>query len=357
MKKLKRISALICMVLALSVMMSATALAWGYDDRNNRYNPVDSNLSNKTKVGFYIQVNGDQMDVNGNVASRGKDFFTGMVAEAQLENKLAKNYTVVLGEKDDDLKIANLLKSMPNEDSVLKKVVKEYEKTDAAIYSSNGKLIPWSKLTTDYYRIRWYVLKCEDDFWHVDGVIVDLETNKEITIVVPDKEAERAACVEYDVKSGKFTPGFMNVMANRPHSYWKGSNDELIIDGFNDVWYTVLNEDTFKANNAVIPSELVEAATAIESLASARLSELGKSLQKQYGRIDSQAYKQEYVDRTGAGKTLYVTPFITKALSSKYGVKTNKYVWLAMGDSNGNINKVYVMDRKLAEVDNLFDEE
>ena len=44
-------------------------------------------------------------------------------------------------------------------------------------------------------------------------------------------------------------------------------------------------------------------------------------------------------------------------LSSKYGVNTDKYVWLAMGDSNGNISKVYVMDRSMANVDNLFDEE
>lgn len=61
-------------------------------------------------------------------------------------------------------------------------------------------------MTTDYYKIQWYVLKCEDDFWHVDGVIIDLETDKEISIVVPEESAKRAACVEYDVASGTFTP-------------------------------------------------------------------------------------------------------------------------------------------------------
>ena len=92
-------------------------------------------------------------------------------------------------------------------------------------------------------------------------------------------------------------------------------------------------------------------------LAGARLSELDSKLQKQYGRIDSQAYKDEYIERTGSGKTLYVTPFISEMLSSKYGVDTNKYIWLAMGDSQGNIEKVYVMDRELADVENLFDGE
>ena len=44
-------------------------------------------------------------------------------------------------------------------------------------------------------------------------------------------------------------------------------------------------------------------------------------------------------------------------LSSKYGVDTDKYIWLAMGDSQGNIEKVYVMDRESADVENLFDGE
>ena len=149
----------------------------------------------------------------------------------------------------------------------------------------------------------------------------------------------------------------MGVKANRPHSYWSGDNDTAIIDGFHDVWYTVLDEATFETNTAVIPSDLINAASAVAQLAGARLTELDSKLQKQYGRIDSQAYKDEYIERTGSGTTLYVTPFISEMLSSKYGVDTNKYIWLAMGDSQGNIEKVYVMDRELADVENLFDGE
>lgn len=352
MKKMKFASALLCIVLAMSMLVPFAAFAandhWG----------SNGNLSKTTKVGFYIQINGEQMDVNGNVSARDKKFFTNILAETTLKENLNASYNLTLDKDTDQSELTDRLSSVPDQDKVFEKVASQYKKTDASIYSSNGKLIPWSKLTTDYYKIRWYVLKYEqNEFWHVDGVIVDLDTDEKISIVVPDKEAERAACVEYDVKSGKFTPGFMNVMANRPHSYWDGSNEELVVDGFHDVWYTVLDEKSFKANAATVPSNLIEAAVAIEKLAGARLSELDKNLQRQYGRIDSQAYKQEYVDRTGAGKTLYVTPFITKMLSSKYGVNTDKYVWLAMGDSNGNISKVYVMDRSMANVDNLFDEE
>ena len=131
----------------------------------------------------------------------------------------------------------------------------------------------------------------------------------------------------------------------------------MIIDGFHDVWYTVLDEDTFSANNDVIPAQLIDAANAICTLAGARLSELPATLQRNFGRIDSQAYKQEYVERTGSGTTLYVTPFITELLAQKYNVDTDQYIWLAMGDSKGNISKVYVMDRAAANVDNLFDGE
>lgn len=126
----------------------------------------------------------------------------------------------------------------------------------------------------------------------------------------------------------------MSVKPNRPHSYADGDNDTLIVEGFEDVWYTVLDENTFKASSYVVPQELMDAATAVSKLADARLSELDEKLQRQYGRIDSQAYKQEYVSRKG-GKTLYVTPFITEKLSARHGVDNDDYIWLAMGDGHG----------------------
>lgn len=85
--------------------------------------------------------------------------------------------------------------------------MKQYKNKDAYICSSNGKVIPWSKLTSDSYKVQWYVLKYEtDEMWHVDGVIIERETDKEISIVVPSEDAKRAACVEYDAVKGTFTP-------------------------------------------------------------------------------------------------------------------------------------------------------
>ncbi len=351
----KKITALTLFIMIMTSLLSINAFAWGgYHDWDNDW---DNNKGNNRvkNVNFYIQLNGEQMDSYGNISGHDSSFFTGKIGETTLKKNPNRNMAIGNGVTEKD--ILSYLNSTPNSNDAFKKVVSEYSDRDAYIRSSNGNVIPWSKLTTAYYKIQWYVLKLESEAWHVDGVIIDLETDKEISIVVPEESAERASCVEYDVQSGTFTPGVMQVKANRPHSYWKGDNDTLVIDGFNDVWYTVLNEDSFTANNYVIPSNLINAATAIETLAGARLSELPQKLQRQYGRIDSQAYKSEYIERTGAGTTLYVTPFISELLSDKYDVDTDEYIWLAMGDSDGNILKVYVMDRDTANVDNLFDEE
>lgn len=362
MKNLKKISIFMIVVLAITAIMSTAVFAdesrgvsatgnswdWIYGD----YDPWSTN-----KVGFFIQINGEQMDADGNITGRDKEFFTDIIAETTLKQDLASTFQITWPVGTDNSGLSDYVKALPEASAVFEKVVKTYEALDAYIRSTDGKIVPWSRMNSKYYRLHWYVLKKENDFWHVDGVIIDRLTDKEIQIVVPDENAQRAACVEFDVQSGNYRPGFMEIMPNRPHSYWSGDNDTVIIDGFHDVWYTVLNEATFEQNDAVIPSELINAASAVARLAGARLSELDSNLQRQYGRIDSQAYKEEYIDRTGSGNTLYVTPFITEMLSSKCGVDTNDYIWLAMGDARGNIDKVYVMDRNMADIKNLFDGE
>lgn len=353
-KMIKLLCAVLAAVTALSGISAMAADNYGYG-YGYSYGGR-GNQSTRTNVSFFIQINGDQLDSNGNVSGRDKSFFTDVIATSTLKTQLSSNYSVVIGNGVTQEDVLYNVKTVPDDNDVFEKVVKQYKEKDAYLRSSNGKIIPWSKLTEDYYKVQWYVLKSESDGWHVDGVIIERETDKEISIVVPEESAERATCVEYDVRTGLFTPGMMNIKANRPHSQWRGDNDTLIMDGFEDVWYTVLDEETFEANSYVIPQELMDAATAVSKLANARLSELNPTLQKQYGRIDSQAYKQEYITRNGK-TTLYVTPFISERLTSRYGVNNDKYIWLAMGDSQGNVQKVYVMDRNAADIDNMFDEE
>lgn len=384
MKKLKKISILMSAIMTASVIMSTAAfttsgIAYAASETTGVESAIETETADNTEdaadatadteaietasdysvstVSFFIQVKGKEMDTAGNVSSQDKSYFTGSVGTTTLvENKptsFNKTWTVAEGNAD----ILDYVKALPNDTTAFQAVVDKYAGTDAYICSSDGKVVPWSKMNSKYYRLHWYVLKAENDGWHVDGVVVDRATDKEIEIIVPDADAKKAACVEYDVKAGTFTPGFMPTKANRPHSYWDGTNDDKIIDGFDDIWYTVLDEDVFEASNAVIPSELIDAAQAIAEVSEARLTELDKKLQKEYGRIDSQAYKQEYIERTGSGKTLYVTPFITEMLANKYGVDKDQYIWLAMGDSHGSIEKVYVMDRDMANIDNMFDNE
>lgn len=353
MKNLFRI--LIISMLAVFAMGSAALAAnngWGgWDGGNNRPGHTEN------KVAFYIQINGEQLDSAGNISAHDKSFYTEAIYTSTLSRRLSSNFSIAIGRGVTEADILKYISNVPSESYAFSSVVKQYKDQDAYICSSNGKVIPWSKLTSDSYKVQWYVLKYEtDDMWHVDGVIIERETDKEISIVVPSEDAKRAACVEYDAVKGTFTPGVMSVKPNRPHSYTDGDNDTLIVEGFEDVWYTVLDENTFKANSYVVPQELMDAATAVSKLADARLSELDEKLQRQYGRIDSQAYKQEYISRKG-GKTLYVTPFITEKLSARHSVDNDDYIWLAMGDGHGNILKVYVMDREAANIDNMFDDE
>ena len=363
MKKLRKISIFMCVVMAVTAIMSTPAFAArGSSHSQNGWNwdNYDSSWGSKadlSKVAFYIQLNGELMDSDGNITRRDVKDFTDSVGETTVAQTLNSSFQKTWSIEEGNSDITDYVTELPDEDDAFEVVVEKYDGTDAYIRSSDGKVVPWTRMNSKYYYLHWYVLKAEDDFWHVDGVIVDRATNEEIQIVVPDKDAERAACVEYDVKAGTFTPGFMEVKANRPHAYWEGDNNNKVMDGYNDVWYTVLDEETFESNNAVIPSDLINAAQAVAQLAGARLTELDTRLQKEYGRIDSQAYKQEYIERTGSGKTLYVTPFITEMLSEKYGVDRDEYVWLAMGDSHGSIEKVYVMDRDMAGIDNMFDNE
>lgn len=343
------------LIIAMIAVLISCVPAFAANDglNNDQYN---GHAQSNASVSFFIQIDGEQLDSNGNVSARDKKFFTGSVGKTTLKSQLSQNFSIAVGNGVSESDILAYLSSTPDETTVFEDVVNQYKSKDAYIRSSNGKIIPWSRLTEDNYKIQWYVLKKEGDGWHVDGVIIDKETDKEISIVVPEEKAERTTCVEYDAQTGTFIPGVMSIKPNRPHSVWDGDNHTWIMDGFEDVWYTVLDEDTFEENSYVIPQDLIDAASAVYKLAGARLAELEPSLQSQYGRIDSQAYKQEYIARNGL-RTLYITPFISERLLSKYGVDNDKYIWLAMGDTQGNIQKVYVMDRDAAGIDNMFDEE
>ena len=81
------------------------------------------------------------------------------------------------------------VETKPDDAEILAKIKDAYN--GGYILASNGKAVKWDKFTTDNYEMRWYVLKCEeglwmvDDVWHVDGVVVEKDTQKPIEIVDP----------------------------------------------------------------------------------------------------------------------------------------------------------------------------
>ncbi len=172
------------MVMLMSSFAALNVSAADYDDL----------MSYVVNVDFYIQRRGAQMDENGQVTSRPSSLFTEKVFNSTLGDFQTVGTEIVYdGENvtSDDV-IANVYPK-PSDEAVFAEVSKQYGGT-GNLYSSNGELIDWADFTTDRYEMRWYVMKLEDvnsslpefsGVWHVDGVIVDKETDEPIEIVTP----------------------------------------------------------------------------------------------------------------------------------------------------------------------------
>lgn len=165
MKKL--FSAFLCLVMLCS--STAFAVAAG-------------GTTNVVKTEFYIQRFGIQMDKDGTVTSQAKSYFTPCVYTDKLTTKRrSTDYTIVY--QKDKVSSDDVIKEVVNkpDDTKIFDIVKSTYENKGYILSSNGKVVDWSKFNTDNYEIRWYVLKLED-IWHIDGVIVEIETQKPVQI-------------------------------------------------------------------------------------------------------------------------------------------------------------------------------
>lgn len=144
-----------------------------------------------TATQFFVQRYGVHMDEEGNVTSQNTSHFTDSVFDSNLtEGPRSSDYHVVYKKgvvSSDD--VISEVETKPDDAEILAKIKDSYN--GGYILASNGKAVKWDKFTTDNYEMRWYVLKCEeglwmvDDVWHVDGVIVEKDTQKPIEIVDP----------------------------------------------------------------------------------------------------------------------------------------------------------------------------
>ena len=129
---------------------------------------------------FYISLDGtvrDYVDENNNEVVAGHDtsYFSGSVYTGEMA---ATNHDYTLVGKANEAASTdaairalapNTLKSIPSDDSVFAAL-----RADAkmqAYCAANGMDI--NSITAANYNIYWYVVKCEDDGWHVDGVLVE----------------------------------------------------------------------------------------------------------------------------------------------------------------------------------------
>ena len=128
---------------------------------------------------FYISLDGtvrDYVDENGNAVVSGHDtsYFSGSVYTGEMA-ATSHDYTLV-GKTNEaastDAAIRALapdtLKSIPSDDSVFAALRQDTKMQ--AYCTTNG--VDINSITGENYNIYWYVVKCEDDGWHVDGVLV-----------------------------------------------------------------------------------------------------------------------------------------------------------------------------------------
>lgn len=154
----------------------------GYEQQSSS---KDSNIPSGSAA-FYLQLDGLQMDTNGNIAGRPKTMFTDIVATAKLVEKYRNNnYAVVIGNGVTEEDVLAEVSNPPLDDDVFDKA-REQLMYKGYIRSDKGEVIPWAKLSSKNYGIDWYVFKLESDGWHIDGRILDSATNNIIDIVVPD---------------------------------------------------------------------------------------------------------------------------------------------------------------------------
>lgn len=157
---------------------------WSTWEFNSGYDN-DSAIPNGSAA-FFLQLDGLQMDTNGNIDGRPKSMFTDVVATAKLVEKDRHNgYAVVIGNDVTEADVLAEVSNPPLDDDAFDKA-REQLMYKGYIRSNKGEVIPWAKLNSKNYGIDWYVFKHESDGWHIDGRILDLETNDIIDIVIPD---------------------------------------------------------------------------------------------------------------------------------------------------------------------------
>ena len=194
-------------------------------------------------AGFFLQLDGLQMDSNGNIEGRPTTYFTDIVAIAKLANRRWDSFAIALGDGITEEHILAEVTNPPTDDEAFD-AARDQLMYKGYIRSNKGEVVPWSKLKSKYYGIEWYVFKHENDGWHIDGRIIDLATDDTIDIVIPEdpKDIPDNAYDEDDEDNGD-NNGEDNTEEQEDTSISLKGSQFAYIFGYAPVIRTVTDED------------------------------------------------------------------------------------------------------------------
>ena len=142
---------------------------------------------------FFIRFDSVAVDTDGNITGQDQNKYTNElfsayiggidtslsasqlhslyhIADTTADNSFGADQEIraLYGERTDGI----WLSSFPSDDQVFADLV-QYAKT--GYLSVDGKAVKAEDLNSREYAIRWYVFKCQDDAWHIDGKLVKKE--------------------------------------------------------------------------------------------------------------------------------------------------------------------------------------
>lgn len=160
----------------------------------------------QTTLNYYINLAGDVLDSEEDAGHYAASDFTAALTdtvdvggeldapvETSPHHSMIDNvYDAIMGESPDDYVnadtyIRDLMTaadySVPSDEVILASVKSQIE-NGATIKDISGETVSSTLVSTDYYKVYWYVLKEGSDEWHVDGILKKLEQPKVTTYTV-----------------------------------------------------------------------------------------------------------------------------------------------------------------------------
>ena len=97
------------------------------------------------------------------------------------DSKLDADFSLTVGGDVTEDTILGYVTKVPDEDKILKKIRRALNGETTCIRTADGEIYKISELTEENFEIVWHTMYF-DGHWHINGSIVDLDTNREIIL-------------------------------------------------------------------------------------------------------------------------------------------------------------------------------